>query len=410
MSLFMGLLPCCAEQERRLHVIHIDHGWRKESAAEAERLKNVVSSLGATVHWFRLSGGPEAGANLEDWGRRQRINCFRSVAQKVGSPYIFLGHQADDQVEVTVKRFLEGAFVTKLRGMRPVDEIDDLVMLRPLLSYHKSQLREWLDSQSIWYVEDPTNHDESFLRARMRCSLFPFLRRSFGKEFDKSILRVSQESALLEQFLEEERQQRFCTLGHQGVVFGFPKESSSSSPYFLVRSLLDEVLRKAGITLSRQQVLGATEIFCQRFSPVKKWQTGGSIVYAEARFFAAFRECPEPFPLIECIEEKGELYAGMWGVRWFPQEGASIHSSCWTTPFLGKKLSILIDKGPFTLCRANEQLLRKVPKGLRLLPTSLRPFVPLILQRRTLVADPFNGYTHSPELKKLCTEVVIWRR
>jgi tRNA(Ile)-lysidine synthase len=411
MALLMALFAACRIQGRKLHAVHVDHGWRPESGNEACLLQKQLELLEIPCHVFRISSVRETGENLEDWSRRQRMMFFKQVVKEVGATGVFLAHQADDQIEITVKRFLEGASVTKLRGMRSIEQVDGLVVMRPLLSFRREFLREWLHKQSISYFEDPTNQDVAFLRARMRHSLFPFLRRSFGKEFDHSVLRVSQESALLEQFLEEECRQRFESYSFEGVAFGFPKEGCSSTPYFLAKSLLDEVLKNAGISCSRQQVLSATQQFCENKLTAKTWNVAQGGVFVERHLYVAFREKPSPFPRIECSSSEGEVQTPFWQIQWRPTTTPSPnHSGKWMDLFLGKQVSIPCAAGPFILCRANESLLRDMPRSQRKLPSALRPFVPVILQGERLVADPCNGYTAYPKMCTSYTEVIIRRR
>src|SRR5262245_57437427 len=108
-----------------LHIVHIDHGWREESAKECLELKQFASEHKLPFHAIRLDSSALKG-NLEDASRKERYRFYKKVAQEVGAQGILLGHHADDQSETVFKRMLEGASLTALAGLYKVRTIDGL--------------------------------------------------------------------------------------------------------------------------------------------------------------------------------------------------------------------------------------------------------------------------------------------
>jgi tRNA(Ile)-lysidine synthase len=181
---------------------HVDHNWREESRAEAAFLKNLCDDHQIPFHLHILCKQLEKN-NLEEKGRKARLSYFQSVIQKQGLHALFLAHHADDQAETVLKRLFEGATFPKLRGLLPVKQLGTLSIFRPLLKIGKKDILKWLEEKDIFYFEDPTNHDPSFLRSRLRNEMLPSLSQSFGKEVSNNLCRLGEAAAELSEFLEE---------------------------------------------------------------------------------------------------------------------------------------------------------------------------------------------------------------
>lgn len=183
----------------QIHIVHVDHGWRQESTHEALTLQKLASDLQVPFHMTVLQG---LKGNLELASREARYEFFQKVADEVGAEAIVLGHQADDVSETVLKRVLEGASFCTF-GIPKVGKIGSLTLLRPLLCYTKEEILTWLDKRGISYFSDPTNLQAKYLRGRMRSEIFPYLRDKFGKNFEKSLCHLGDESRELYHFLEE---------------------------------------------------------------------------------------------------------------------------------------------------------------------------------------------------------------
>jgi tRNA(Ile)-lysidine synthetase-like protein len=388
----------------------VDHGWREESAREAKVLEQRVGALGIPFSSFRLPPCPKR-ENIEDWSRRQRMSCFTTAASAIGTGIVFLAHQADDQSEVVFKRFLEGASLTKFRGIRPVEKMHSLTLMRPLLSIRRAALLAYLQKHALPYFEDPSNKDISFLRARMREIVFPFLRDTFGKEFDNSLLRVSNESADLEQYIHEECSRRFTIHTLHNDAFATVNGDEPPSP-FLVRCLVDHLKDCVRLpSFSRQQVEAAVETFCGVPSGARHFFVGSGGLFAESRFFAAFHDKPHVIEEKCFYEQEGECRIGSWEISWKPSIASWQETRDWKDLFSGTATIWYIPKCPFSICPTSNQLLRTVHRLPGSFPpiVSLRSFVPAIVQAFRLVVDPLSGYTVALSPGSSCLAVTIQR-
>jgi tRNA(Ile)-lysidine synthase len=143
----------------------VDHGLRPESKAEAAATLARLTAHGVPGQILTLAGLP-AEARLQEAARTARHAALAAAARAAGSAFLLLGHHAADQAETVAMRAARGAF--GLEGMAACTARDDVLILRPLLSFASAALRAFLRAQRMDWVEDPSNQDEKFERVRVR--------------------------------------------------------------------------------------------------------------------------------------------------------------------------------------------------------------------------------------------------
>ena len=119
----------------------------------------------------RRNGGGAAGASLQDAARDARLRALGELARAHGADRVALGHQADDQAETVLYRIIRGTGVAGLAGIPYRRD----VFVRPLLDVTRAQILRYLRRRSIPFVEDPSNADPRFARARIRHRILPAL-------------------------------------------------------------------------------------------------------------------------------------------------------------------------------------------------------------------------------------------
>ena len=176
----------------QLHVVHLDHALRLDSAADSRFVVDEAKRRGLPYSVERRDVGAYAqteGLSLEEAGRRQRYAFLDQVADRIGAEFIALGHHADDQAETVILRLLRGSGATGLGGMEIVREGR---YLRPLLRVRRAEIEEYERQRGLRYREDPSNRDPRFLRNRVRGELMPLL-----KSYNSNIAEVLNRTAAL---------------------------------------------------------------------------------------------------------------------------------------------------------------------------------------------------------------------
>ncbi len=178
-----------------LHLAHVDHGWREESALEADSLAAYAKELGVPFYVRRLQ--KKCG---ELQARQERLLFFAELYAEKKFQALVLGHHADDQAETILKRVFEGSSFFSWDGIRERAQIEGIEVWRPLLRVSKESICNLLKEKELIPIEDITNQDTRYLRARMRKDLFPMLSEAFGKEVRSNVLRVGAHAQELREY------------------------------------------------------------------------------------------------------------------------------------------------------------------------------------------------------------------
>ena len=167
----LRLLADIAQTEQvELFAATVDHGLRPESAAEAEAVAMLARGWNIPHETLKWGGWTGAG-NLQDAARRARYRLLTDWARGLGLDAIALGHTADDQAETVLMRLGRAAGVSGLSAMAPIRREGGIMLLRPLLSTTREDLRTYLRAAGIDWIEDPSNHDQRFDRIKARAAL-----------------------------------------------------------------------------------------------------------------------------------------------------------------------------------------------------------------------------------------------
>ncbi len=155
------------------YVVHVRHGLRDDEAdrcaaqATAKRLNRPFLEIQAQWKAVDQANGPE------DHARQARYAAFVVASKQLNTSYLALAHTADDQAETVLLRLARGTGPSGMAGMWPVSSRLGLTILRPLLHWPRSAVRNL--SQGFPTVEDPTNADLEQRRAYVRHRIVPAL-------------------------------------------------------------------------------------------------------------------------------------------------------------------------------------------------------------------------------------------
>lgn len=118
--------------------------------------------------------------SVQEGARQLRYQWFHELADELSNEngkttYILTAHHADDQVETMIMNFFRG---TGLKGLTGIPEKNGRI-IRPLLSFRKSELIDYATNQHISYIEDSSNLTSDYTRNLIRNEILPALEKVY---------------------------------------------------------------------------------------------------------------------------------------------------------------------------------------------------------------------------------------
>ena len=155
--------------EIEIFPIIVDHNIRQGSSKEACQVQNLSQQLGFKTTIKKIHCKIPSG-NIQDWARKKRRDILCESTYEL-SANLLLAHHFDDQAETLFMRFEKKSGLDGLRGMQSVTFWNGILIIRPLLSFKKKQLRSFVDYNKITFFEDTSNKMLKFERVKTRYML-----------------------------------------------------------------------------------------------------------------------------------------------------------------------------------------------------------------------------------------------
>ncbi len=143
----------------------VNHGLRPAAVSEANFVAELCDEL-EIRHSILSLDGPARG-NESAWARTERYAALAKWAEDRDLQFLLTAHHADDQLETMIMRLNRGSGVAGLAGVRGQND----GLARPLLGWRKSELEDLVAFAEIEAVDDPSNRDDRYDRARLRKAL-----------------------------------------------------------------------------------------------------------------------------------------------------------------------------------------------------------------------------------------------
>ena len=197
---------------RELYAYHLDHGLRfEESKADAlfvkkwckeKKLKLKIEKAPELTEYMKKNR-----LSLEEAAREYRYESMIKFAVEIKASAIVTGHTLDDDVETFLLRIGTGGSLKSLSGIPEISKRENVMLLRPLLTFKRDELRDFLISRKETWRDDSSNFSPVTLRNRVRLEAIPFLNTVFRRDIRDSIGRtlenLKRENDFVESILNE---------------------------------------------------------------------------------------------------------------------------------------------------------------------------------------------------------------
>ncbi|MGN0846882.1 MAG: tRNA lysidine(34) synthetase TilS, partial [Kiritimatiellia bacterium] len=157
-------------------VLHVDHGLRPDSAADAAFVRRLAKRLGLPFRMTRPHIVRRPRESIEMAARRVRLAFFAEMTARLALDAVATGHHADDVAETFILRLARGAGPEGLAGLKRISHVEGITFIRPLLDVRHADLCRVLRERGIPWREDATNADPSIPRNKVRHLILPWLR------------------------------------------------------------------------------------------------------------------------------------------------------------------------------------------------------------------------------------------
>ena len=177
----LSLLSLLVEASRPLnlklsagYVHHGDNGEPYRDLAQTH-VYSVCQGLGVEFFPRRFSTSAFKINKQESEGalRKIRWHWLNQWTRQAKADYLTLAHTADDLLETRLIRLIRG---TGAQGLESMSFLKGNI-LRPLIFFTKSEVKDYAEFQKIKWVEDPSNRRPKTLRNWIRSVWLPLLER-----------------------------------------------------------------------------------------------------------------------------------------------------------------------------------------------------------------------------------------
>jgi len=172
-SMALSFLAKCysIENNKKIYFFIVDHKLRKNSTFEANLVKKKLKLFKISSNILTIKN-EKISTNIQSFARENRYKLIikQSLIKKIDM--ILTAHHSDDLIENFFIRLLRGSGLKGLISFSNIKskvKLDDKIyILRPLIDITKKDLSYISKNTFSFNVNDPSNFDDKFLRAKVR--------------------------------------------------------------------------------------------------------------------------------------------------------------------------------------------------------------------------------------------------
>ena len=160
----------------KIIVAHIDHSIRSDSIKDRLFVERMCKDLNLPFFSKKLdSDSRSKNESLEEWARNKRYQYLNNLYVETKSNWIMTGHHCNDHAETILMNLSRQ---TGILGMLGIKQKNGRI-IRPLLSFKKKELFDFVQRIGLPFVEDSTNSDTSIPRN--------FIRKKIVKPWEEKV-------------------------------------------------------------------------------------------------------------------------------------------------------------------------------------------------------------------------------
>ena len=206
-SLALAYFSKCFQilNNKKVYYVHIDHKIRKNSSKEAKDLKFLMNKFCIKceiLFWKKIKNTRTTQENA----RIARYSLLERFCKKKEINALLIGHHQDDLYENFFIRMLRGSGIRGLTSFSSQDTFinKSLKGYRPFLNITKKTLLRVTNKVFGYYINDPSNSNDQYLRIRVRNLLKSLQNEGFDKKkFDLTYCNLHSANETLKYYSDQ---------------------------------------------------------------------------------------------------------------------------------------------------------------------------------------------------------------
>lgn len=233
------------EYELTLRAVHINHGVRRDAAADEIYVEELCSSweLPFVRRRVDMEGYAEKmRLSPEEAGRELRYGIFeelrRERAAQGKNVRIAVAHNANDRAETMLFHMFRGSGLKGLCSIQPVRG----AVIRPVLCLTREEIEAYLERQQVTYCSDSTNEEDHYARNRIRHHVLSYAEREICVGSVQHMNELAQQLSETENFLAEQTETALSRCRIPGELPSIDLQCFRREPELLRKRILRRLL------------------------------------------------------------------------------------------------------------------------------------------------------------------------
>lgn len=192
---------------KSLLAVYVNHGLHQDSGRWGDHCEAIALSLNVEIERLAVDVMTDAGKGTEAAARTARYDVLRSLIQE--GDWLLSAHHKDDQAETLLLNLMRGSGPSGLAGIGEVQPFSAGWLVRPLLPFSQSELRNYATQHELNWVDDPSNEDRQFDRNYLRHEILPRLEERWPEVSDRlrqSAVLAREAATMLDQLADDDLQ------------------------------------------------------------------------------------------------------------------------------------------------------------------------------------------------------------
>lgn len=229
MALFYMLL----NKKYNFVVCNIDYNYRDKSYEETDLVRAECNKFNIPFYTKSVLFQPNFG-NFEAWARDIRYDYFEEIGTSLNINKVLIAHNLDDSLETYFMQKERNSIVSNY-GLASSYKRRNMNIIRPLLCYLKSQLKEYCITNNIPFIIDPTNNDITYKRNYYRHVVL-------SKLTNNEKIQITEEMKIKnEQLIEEKKRLKKLLIDNLSISIDSYKNLSKYDKCLALIIILDNV-------------------------------------------------------------------------------------------------------------------------------------------------------------------------